>query len=139
MAGVVAWIKPGQTGTKLYPDGFDWPYDAERNNAFGSAFARRVPLLSWTNGVVVLQNGNLTQSITNPFSIGPNNKVAGTNKLKLTFITSGAKAGLFSGSVINAATGKPISVNGAVLQSQDMGWGTFVGTNQSGSVLLLPN
>jgi hypothetical protein len=139
VAGVVAWIKPGQTGMKAYPDGFDWPYDSETNNTFGSAFALRVPLLSWTNGVVVLQNGNLALNITNRFSIGPNNKVAGTNNLKMTFITSGAKAGLFSGSVKNAATGKPISVNGAVLQSQDMGWGTFVGTNQSGSVLLLPN
>ncbi len=59
--GVVAWVKLGQTGRKLYPNGFTWP-----------------------------------------------------------------------------ATGKSISVNGALLQEQAIGYGVFVGTNQSGAVFRLP-
>jgi hypothetical protein len=45
---------------------------------------------------------------------------------------------LFHGSVINPETGKPITVNGIVLQNQNFGAGFFLGTNQSGSVLLSP-
>jgi hypothetical protein len=54
---------------------------------------------------------------------------------KLTVRTS---SGLFHGSVINPETGKPITVNGIVLQNQNFGAGFFLGTNQSGSVLLSP-
>ncbi len=138
LEGVVSWIKPGQTGTRIYPNGFDWPYDSETNNAFGSAFTNRTPLLGWTNGVVILEQGNLTQSITNGLVIGSGGTATGTNSLKLTITTSGMKAGLFKGSVINPATGKAIPVNGALLQKQDAGYGSFLGTNQTGRVFLGP-
>jgi hypothetical protein len=136
MEGVVSWIKPPQTDSRMYPDGFDWPYDAGTNNAFGSAFTNRTPLFSWTNGVVILQNGNLAQSVTNGLVIGSGGKATGTNKLTLTIITSGTKAGLFKGSVTNPTTGKSLPVRGALLQKQDNGYGDFSGTNQSGSVFL---
>jgi hypothetical protein len=45
---------------------------------------------------------------------------------------------LFQGSVINPATGKPIAVKGALLQKQNLGFGYFLGTNQTGSVFLGP-
>jgi hypothetical protein len=138
MEGVVSWIKPGKTGTKLYPNGFDWPYDSETNNAFGSTFTNRTPLLSWTNGVAILENGNLAQGITNGLNFGNAGKVTGTNKLNLKITTSGNNAGLFKGSVVNPVTGKRITVNGALLQKQDVGYGSFLGTNQSGSVSLAP-
>jgi hypothetical protein len=138
MEGVVSWIKPEQKGTKIYPDGFDWPYNSETNNAFGAVFTNRTPLLSWTNGVVILGDGNLAQSITNGLVIGGAGKVTGTNKLGMTITTSGAKAGLFKGSVVNPLTGKAISINGVVLQKQNVGYGSFLGTNQSGSVYFGP-
>ena len=138
LEGVVAWIKPAGTGTKLYPDGFDWPYDAPSCNAFGSAFANQTPLMGWTNGLVVLQNGNLAQSLTNGFELGSNNQVTGDGSLKLTLATSGPKAGLFSGSVLNPATKKAVSFNGALLQNRNLGYGVFLGTNQGGSVVVGP-
>jgi hypothetical protein len=135
LEGTVAWIKPGGTGTKLYPNGFTWP-DAPSYNAFGSAFTNQTPLMDWSNGVVILQEGNLAQSITNGFEMGSNGKVTGAGGLKLTLTTSGTKAGLFSGSVLNPATKKAVSFNGALLQNQNIGRGVFVGTNQSGSVVV---
>jgi hypothetical protein len=138
LEGVIGWIKPGQTGTQPYADGFDWPYDSRTNNAFGSVFHNRTPLLDWTDGTVILEGGNLAQNLTNSFSIDANNKVTGTNNLKLKITTSGAKAGLFSGSVVDPATGKPVRVNGAVLQNRSVGYGCFLGSDQSGSVALSP-
>jgi hypothetical protein len=138
LEGVVSWIKPGGTVTKLYPDGFDWPYSNETNNAFGSSFTNKPPFLTWSNGVAMLNDGNLARSITNGLLIGSAGKVTGTNKLNLTITTTGVKAGLFKGSVVNPATGKAIPVNGALLQKQDAGYGSFLGTNQSGSVMLAP-
>ena len=136
LAGVVSWIKPGLTGTKIYPTGFDWPYDSETNNAFGSAFTNRTPLLNWTNGVAILENGNLAQSLTNGLVIGSGGKITGTNKLSVTITTSGIQAGLFKGSVVNPVSGKTVPINGALLQKQDAGFGSFSGTNQTGSVSL---
>jgi hypothetical protein len=138
MEGVVSWIKPEQKGTKIYPDGFDWPYNSETNNAFGTVFTNRTPLLSWSNGVMILADGNLAQSVTNGLVITSAGKVTGTNKLSLTITTSGTKAGVFKGSVVNPATGKAIPVNGALLQKQNVGYGSFLGTNQSGSVYFGP-
>ena len=55
--------------------------------------------------------------------------------IKLTFKTS---SGMFKSSVMNSETGKPIAVNGIVLQNQNFGAGFFLGTTESGSVLLSP-
>ena len=92
------------------------------------------PLFSWSDGQVVLQGANLSQAVTNTFTIGANNKVTGSNGMKLTFTTS---SGTFKGSVISPDTGKPIPISGAILQNQDEGFGVFSDTNQTGRVLLL--
>jgi hypothetical protein len=137
LEGVIAWIKPGQTGTKLYPNGFNWPYDSRADNAFGSAFVNRSPLLSWTNGVVILEGGNLTQGVTNGLLIGSAGKLTATNKLSGTITTAGVKAGLFKASVMDPATKTPKSINGAILQNRDAAYGNFLGTDQSGKVVIL--
>jgi hypothetical protein len=137
LEGVVGWIKPEGTGTKLYPDGFDWPYDIGTNNVLGSAFTNRAPLLNWTNGVLILENGNLTQSVTNNLQIGNTGKITGTNKLTGTITTTGIKAGLIRGGVVVDPVKKTTKTfNGAVLQNQNIGYASFLGTNQSGSARL---
>lgn len=130
VTGLVSWIKLPQPNAKLYRDGFD----LDGIEAVGSLYqpVTAVPLLSWTDGQIVLENGGLSQSITNALSIS-NNKVSGTNKLSLAFTTA---TGLFHGSVIDPSTSKPIPVNGALLQKQDAGFGYFIGTSQSGRVRL---
>jgi hypothetical protein len=133
LSGVVSWIKLPQP-VKFYPAGFDFAGGIE---AVGSRYklTNGVPLVNWTDGQIILEGGNLSDSITNGLSISPNNVISGTNNLKLSFTTT---TGLFQGSVINPATGKPIAVKGALLQKQSLGYGYFLGTNQTGSVILGP-
>jgi hypothetical protein len=131
--GYGAWIKASQPASKFYSAGFALGPIA----VFGSrySFTKGVPLVNWTDGQIVLDHGNLLDSITNNLSIDSNNKIAGTNKLALSFTTA---TGAFHGSVINPDTGKPITVNGVLLQKQNAGYGYFLGTNQTGSVFLGP-
>jgi hypothetical protein len=138
LEGVIGWIKPGQTGTALYPEGFDWPYDSRTNNAFGSVFANQAPVLGWTAGQLKLAGGNREQELASDILMGTNNQVSGTNSVKLKLTTTGTKAGLFSGSVVDPATGKPVRINGALLQKQSAGYGSFSGSDQTGSVSLAP-
>jgi len=132
LSGVVNWIKLQQAGGKNYLAGFDF---SDGIDAIGSRykFTNGVPLVNWTDGQIILEGGNLTDSITNGLSIAPNNIISGTNSLKLTFTTT---TGLFQGSVLNPATLKPIAVKGALLQKQNIGYGYFLGTNQTGGVTL---
>jgi hypothetical protein len=125
--GQLFWFKLIKPVTTLYPAGF-----TNEIRAAGSAYSYKkgVAMLNLTNGNVILTNGGLTQDITNPFVLGANNVVTGSNKLHLTFATS---TGLFQGTTTNAE-GKTISISGAVLQKQTNGYGLFLNGDQSGSV-----
>jgi uncharacterized repeat protein (TIGR03803 family) len=127
--GPVGWIKLAQPTAKLYRFGF-----TNATAAIGSkyAFTNGIPVLNFSAGQVWLACGNLPGSFTNRIVFGTN-KVTNlsSNKLSLTLTTS---SGLFKGSVVNPATGKAISINGAVLQKQNFGFGSFLGTNQCGQV-----
>jgi hypothetical protein len=131
LGGTVIWVKPPQTSGKFYPAGFD----LQGIDTVGSlyTFSNGAPILNWTDGMIVLQEGNLSDAVTNSLTIGAKNKVTGTNGLSLSFVTA---SGLFHGSVKNPATSKAITVNGAILQKQNQGFGTFLGTNQTGQVFL---
>jgi hypothetical protein len=97
-------------------------------------------VLGFTEGQLSLTNGDLAQSITNQIVLGADNQAteqgaSNQSADKLTFKTT---SGLFKGSVLNPETGKPIAVNGIVLQNQNFGAGYFLGTTETGSVLLSP-
>jgi hypothetical protein len=132
IAGVLSWFKPAQAASSLYKAGFT----NETQQAIGSAymFKSGEQVLNLSGGYVLLENGGIPQSISNEFTLAPNNAVSDTEKLKLTFTTS---TGLFQGSVTNGS-GKTISISGAVLQKQTNGFGQFVNGEQSGSVYLAP-
>jgi len=133
LGGPVDWVKLPQRG-KYYTNGFDIADIATVGSFY--QFSAGSPILSWTDGVIVLQEGGLTDSITNGLTIGANNKVTGTNGLVLHFISG---TGLFNGSVKNPQNNnKPIPLNGAVLQKQDAGFGTFRGTTETGQVFVGP-
>lgn len=134
LSGYGAWIKAPQSGGKFYPAGFTLGPIAALGSRY--SFTKGVPLVNWNNGQIVLAHGNLLDSITNNLSIDLNSKITGTNKLVLSFTTA---TGLFHGSVLNPDTGKPITINGALLQKQDAGYGYFLGTDQTGSVTLESN
>ncbi len=136
IAGVLNWTKPAQPGALSYPFGFTLT-GSDAVEAVGSHFTptNGVRLLAITNGMMILDNGNLPESSTNAFVLGANNIAIGPNSLRLTLTNS---TGIFSGSVNNPAAGSVLKVSGAVLQKQNAGFGQFPGTNQTGSVFLVP-
>jgi len=129
--GLLTWIKPLQPVTTLYPAGFTNILEAA-----GSAYslAKGAPVLNLTNGYVLLDDGGLTQSISNQFTLEANNVVKGSNKLSLTITTT---TGLFKGTTTNSA-GATISFTGAVLQKQTNGFGQFLNADQTGTVYVAP-
>jgi hypothetical protein len=123
-----------QATSKLYPGGFDFTTNYLASVGSLYTFTKGTPVLTLTNsgtGTVVLDKGDLPQTITNSFSLDSNNKVTSADKVNLSIVTS---SGLFHGTVMNPSTGKPVQVNGALLQNQNAGFGSFLGTSQSGSV-----
>jgi hypothetical protein len=128
--GDLAWLRLTNNSSKIYPPGF--LEDVATTNSFYSA-SNGAPIFTWTSGQVVLMGGNLSQAITNPFTIGPNNKVFGSNGMTLTLT---ATTGAFKGTVKNGA--KSIAISGVAHQGLDAGFGVFAGTNETGSVILMP-
>jgi len=134
VSGAVNWLRPAIANALYYGGGL--------TNEVTLDGARYLPPRGGTNvlsveaGTLALSGGNLAESITNSFTLGPDNKVTGlgTNKLTLTFTTS---SGLFRGSV-GVGASKPAAFTGVVLQDEDpqVGRGYFLGTNQSGQVLM---
>ncbi len=94
-------------------------------------------ILSWTNGVLWLANGNLTTPITNTVNITTLGKFTGSSGSisNLKFSIS-AKAGSFTGSFRHPANGKTTKYSGVLLQSENLGGGLFLGTNRSGMLRL---
>jgi List-Bact-rpt repeat protein len=131
LTGSVTWIRPAQPDSDLYPGGF-----TNQMEALGSiyGFTNGIPIFNFSTGQVALINGNLPANLTNQV-IFANNKGTGSNQLTLTITTS---SGLIKGSMVNPATGGKITLNAAVLQKQNAGFGNFPGTNQTGQVLIGP-
>jgi len=132
--GLFLWTKPGMAGA-FYAAGF-----AREITARGSRYtvpAKGAPVLDFSNGLVVLEGGNLTSQMAKDVVLTPLNKVTlvstNTDKLALTLSTS---SGLISGSFINPQTLKKSPIKGVILQKQNAGAGYFLGTNQGGAVFL---
>ncbi len=137
--GALSWFKLAQPQTKLYPAGFSL-----QTTGMGSFYSPAYflstngsPILNFTNGILVLEGGNLSQSVTNQITLSGNNKITNQSSNKLT-LTISSGTGRFNGSVVVPDTRKTIQFNGAVLQKQNRGAGFFLGTNQSGRVILVP-
>jgi hypothetical protein len=132
ISGQAGWFKLPQATAKLYPAGF-----TNSIEVIGSAYhyTNGTPVLGFTASQLSLTDGNLSQGITNQAVLGPTDEAADAGARKLTFR---AASGLFTGSVMNPETSKPIPVNGIVLQNQNVGAGFFLGATESGSVLLAP-
>jgi hypothetical protein len=132
-SGDMAWVKAGGAGGKNYPDGF--AFESEASGCKYVAPAAGHPLLNWSNGVVRLEGGGLTKSLTNTITVNAKNQVqvtgANTDKLTLTLTPA---TGLFSGSFQPPGATKPVVFNGVVLSGLEWAGGFFLGTNQTGTV-----
>jgi len=132
LGGKLSWIRPPSITSALYPAGF--AFDTEVD---GSVYTRPGTgrVLDLTNAVVVFTGGNLSAPITNPVMLGPDNKVTneGSNRLVLTVVTP---LGLIHGAVTPPEGANSLPFRGVLLQKQRSGAGFFLGTSQSGRLLL---
>jgi hypothetical protein len=131
IGGQVAWFRLPQGQSKFYPAGFT-------NNimALGSVYhsAGTASALTFTEGQLVMTNGDLTGSLTNEIEFVPGAPASAPYLQKLTVQTS---SGIFKGSVTNPVTGRRVAVNGVVLQNQNFGAGCFLGQSESGGAIVV--
>jgi hypothetical protein len=130
VSGLVSWIKAPDTRAKLYPSGFEFTNGVE---VIGSRYNGTPALNLGAGGAVILDGGGLPESETNAVTYS-GNKFTGANK---SSVTISAGTGLFRGNV-SAGAPKPVPVSGALLQKQNVGYGYFISTNESGRVYLGP-
>jgi hypothetical protein len=134
MGGLVDWFKPSQPDAGFYPAGF-----TNQSTLTGSRYLAPTnstePVLNMTTGVVILTGGNLSQAWTNDVVLGAKNRVtnASPNQLSVSLSTG---TGLFKGKFLDTNVLRTANFGGAVLQKSTNGFGYFLGTNQSGRVLL---
>ncbi|MEO7676598.1 MAG: hypothetical protein ABIV39_07555, partial [Verrucomicrobiota bacterium] len=125
ISGDATWFKTGNKGftneTTVIGSHYSPPAKGGRSLAGSSA-------------VVILGGGNLSASTTNNASLENGRIVTdGTNRLTISINPAN---GVFNGSFVHPETKDKTLVKGVVLQQQNSARGFFLGTNQSGSVLL---
>lgn len=114
MNGPINWIKTPNPVNKYYPGGL-----TIQSSAVGSLFSGSAQGMAL--GVAKVQLSAPSGS---------------TNGLVMSLKM--AKTGVFTGSMLNRTTGKPVAFQGALLQSQNTGYGFMLNTNQSTPVTLMP-
>jgi len=136
LTGMVTWTRPALAGTALYPSGF-----VVKMECVGSPYQRpeatTSSLLNFSAGAIAFSGDGLGEAFSNRLTLAANGKVTNlsSNKLSLSFVTA---TGLFKGKIVEPSAARNISFKGAVLQDRNVGYGFFLGTNQSGLVCLGP-
>jgi len=125
LGGDLIWFKPAHSTGKLFPVGF-----TNQTSAIGSSFLGPGPSngrlqLSFTNGLLILDGGNLPVALTNTFY--GNGTATGTNRINLKWNVINGRV---SGSFVHPATGRSTPLQGVLLQNQNLARGFFLGTNR---------
>ena len=130
--GLVSWIKPAIPKAKQHPAGF-----TNETSSMGSRYVRPVSstnrVLNLTQTNILFTGGNLVPSLTNLIALSPDNKITNLSSNKLS-LTISLASGLFSGSVVDPSTDRPLKFSGALLQKQNAACGFLLGTNRSSRV-----
>lgn len=132
----VNWFKPAVATDRFYPAGFTTALGAT-----GSLYVSPTaggPSIA-TNAQVTLGGGNLASNIVKDIVIDAagNVTVSPVGDDNLTLLVTPA-TGQFSGSFVDTGIPKTIGLNGLLLQINGSGAGYFLGTNQSGFVVIEP-
>ena len=134
LSGLVDWFRPTKPDAEFYPAGF-----TNHTSLSGSFYVSPAGLtnrvLAMTNGVLILTGGNLSQSCTNDVILGGNNRLTNASQNLLSTSLS-AGTGRFKGSFFDTGAVRSVKFNGVLLQKSTNGSGFFLGTNQSGRVLI---
>jgi hypothetical protein len=135
--GLLNWNKPMMpASTKYYRAGFT----TNENEVVGARYTAPVgttnKVLQMSGGQLTFTGGNLSQDHAAAVTLGLGSKVTNGSPHKLT-MTFTPSSGLFRGSFTPTNAGsKAVSFAGAVLQKGTNAAGHYLGTNQSGRVLL---
>jgi len=135
VTGSVTWVKQQTTKSKFYKSGF-----TVTSELTGSPYARPVAgssILSLSDGTIAFQGGDLTDAVTNDFSLSFNNRVMNFGGTRMT-LTFSAGTGLFSGRISDPSSLRQFPFRGVVLQNQNDGVGYFTGSSQTGEVTIAP-
>jgi len=128
----VDWIKPPQATDKLYPGGFTTSVTLT-GATFVSGF---IPVGSNT---VTLGGGNLASNIVKTVSIDTNAVVTvldpGGDRMAMVLSPFN---GQFFGSFVDTTAGLTRQFSGVLVSTNHLGAGYFIGTSQSGFVILQP-
>ena len=129
MTGVLNWWKPQSVGASLYPA----PFSTTLNVA-GSSYSRPQGLPG-ASGTISFTGGDLTGTLSYPFTLSPLHKVfiPLPGSKSVTFTLS-PLTGLFSGQFLDALHKEPF--HGVLLQQQDAAAGFFLDSGGSGVVNL---
>ena len=132
LSGRLVWVKQAGGKSKYYVNGFSCECDA-----FGSTYATSDRMLNASSGSLVFSGGGLNSEITNSITFGAGSKIVTPGKqLKLSFSKS---TGIFKGTFLDPAGGKPMSFTGAVFQKLNAAYGVlFSSGDQTSEVLLAP-
>ncbi|MBC8002245.1 MAG: hypothetical protein H7X97_06625, partial [Opitutaceae bacterium] len=134
LRGNAVWTK-NAIGGKYYPAGFRVNSSINGNSYVSPPTGQRV--LDLINATVTLSFGNVAPSITNSAVLGDDNvfTVTGTNDLSLTVSVS---SGEVNGSFRHPVTQLMTPITGVARQGTNLVQGHFLGTSQSGRLLLVP-
>jgi formylglycine-generating enzyme required for sulfatase activity len=128
------WIKPATTN-RCYGGGFlEMPVVAMAPYT-PPASGRNA--LNWTNGTIIIGGGNIPARLQSRVSFSNNQCRALSGTISNLTLSVTPSNGLLTASFIHPATGKAVTVKGAVLQNQQgfrplLSGGWFLGTNQGG-------
>jgi hypothetical protein len=134
--GLLDWVKPAIANAAYYPAGF-----TQECGAVGSAYVQPPKqyalALTLTNAHLGFSGGNLPAGFTNSIAVGSLGNLINQSSNALT-LTVTPQSGTFKGQVTDPYRGKSYTFGGAVFQKQNTGYGSVMGTNQSGRVFLSP-
>ncbi len=134
-SGIWQWSSPASSGkTPRFTEAF--AAQLEPALARNPALAKGTPLVSWTQGMVSLEDVQMPSGLNASVTYLPNNKLvfgedAADAKPK---IKVNAKAALVSGTFVHPVTGKPVKVFGAFNRKTEKAYGFYLTPSASGLV-----
>ena len=127
--GQCVWSKAG--GSAVYSSGL-----TNTLNVIGSPFkAPPISYHAFGDSKVILNGGGLASPMTNSVTWGPNNKIIAGSAMKLSV---NPKTGMFQGTLGSGKSGS-MSFQGVLFEKDNIGYGFFLGSGQSGAVTFAPN
>src|SRR5205085_846725 len=141
-ASNLAWFKPANARTKVYPAG--WPsgisVDLVGSVFGGSPLLPGVPAINPAGNVnITLSDGGLGSSILKIANLSSRNRVSivdrDDDRLRLNI---NSRTGAFTGAFTNPLTRHSVKIQGAIIQGQELGTGFFLNEGESGSVTFAP-